>query len=310
MAKTKRRNVALAKMLLLTMVTYLLMASLALTAYAGSTSDTFSSSSTSSGLYTLISGRISSTDTTDTASVTLLDDLFDDFSSASDSADSGASTLVSYTWVHNGETVTKYFSNITLSGDTADENYVDLYNGLSSTITKAGVSTKDNTVSKVKSDLDLIADIANPAVDLLAGKNVIQPFIPGISKLSGTVVNACLLFLGLGTALDVFYLTIPFVHRNCDSAGQSGNKAMTGKVKETGESKFRLISDDAMIADAKAQEDGGFAVWIYAGRRWKTYVCVVLVIVLLLTKSMTSLISVVLTLLGGVISEISGAFSG
>lgn len=286
---------------------YVLMCSVTIVAYAAGVNDKFTSSSSSSSLYSLISNTISTADSSDSTSVNLLDEMFDAFAGADDSASSGSSTLVSYTWTRDGQTVTKYFTNTTLSGSTADSNYVTLYNSVKSSADNAGVKTKDNTVSKVQGDLDLIAEIANPAVDLIAGKNVLQPFVPGIGKMAGVVINASLLFLGLGTALDVFFLITPPFQRKCNDVGQQGGK-MSGRVKETGESKFRLISDDAILAQEKAQEDGSHPVWVYGGRRWKTYVCVVLVIVLLLTQSMTSLISVVLTLLGGVISEITNTF--
>lgn len=297
-----------AKLALVLMVLTMVLSS-AFTAFAAG--DEISSTSSSDPLYSMIKNLIQSTDADDEDDVELLDSVFSTFSSASDSSSAADGTvqLVHISWTHDGDTADKYYTNVSLDGSSTDDSFIEVYNSIKTEIEEAGrvAAANDATAKAVKNQINSISNIANPVANLQAGNNILKPFIPFINRAMGTVVVAAILILGLVTALDIFYLIIPIVKTKCDSVGQSGGK-MSSTTKNTGESKFRLISDDAIAAYSEAQENGRHPVWVYLGKRTKTYIAAVVVIFLLLSGNLSLIFNIVLTLIGGILTEATNMF--
>lgn len=145
------------------------------------------------------------------------------------------------------------------------------------------------------SNFDIEADLDKATIALSGFKDI-------ISLLMGIGATVAILGLGLFTACDVCYLSIPVLHSKMDSAGSGGGK-MASQSKEGG-TKFALITDDAVFAYNKANEEQKQPWGLYLKRRSITFFMMAIVIYILMTGQITILVDLALNLTSGIIDQL------
>lgn len=97
-----------------------------------------------------------------------------------------------------------------------------------------------------------------------------------VSDVAATVLGwaAAFIVFGMGviTALDVFYIAWPAFQAFVRSKQLDQHNTEVGK-------KFTLVSRDAVDSVVEAQASGGSSMGIYLGKRIKTYIVTILILV-------------------------------
>lgn len=147
------------------------------------------------------------------------------------------------------------------------------------------------------------------SADVAGATKSLEGFLPLIRGLTGILAVITILGLGVFTAFDVVYLAFPVAKGKMDAAAQSGaaqgGSMVTGKNHQTGEAKFRLVTDDAQAAYNEAAQ-AGKQPWIpYIKRRWVTYVLCAVIIYILLSGNMAIFINWALSAISGLLDTLS-----
>lgn len=304
-------NKKLRKRLSTFFITYVFVLSSAITSFAAYTGpgsgEITKTGSDTGGLYTMMQNIRTagiSEDAT-TAEQELLEEVYTAFEDCGATNNSGQ-FVMKITW--EGES--RFFTNTTTNAgnSSVDQNYLDLYNTVSSLSQSAGQSqnSSQQSLDEVKSDIKQIANL-NMKADITAGTDMLQPFVQPIQQATGFVIAFALILLGLGTALDVAFLIIPFFNSLFTNVAEGGGK-MSSQTK-SGEVKFRFISDDAMIAYKQAEEEQKSPLGKYLKKRLITYIAAAVVIYLLLSGNINRIILVVLNFLANFIDYFGQSFS-
>lgn len=165
---------------------------------------------------------------------------------------------------------------------------------------------KDPAISKGITDISTNFKVD---ADITGATKAMEGFLPLLRGLTGVLAVITILGLGVFTAFDVVYLAFPVAKGKMDSAAQAGaaqgGSMMTSKNHQTGEAKFRLVTDDAMAAYDEATQ-AGKQPWIaYLKRRWLTYVLCSIIIYILLSGNMAIFVNWALSAISGLIDTIS-----
>lgn len=163
------------------------------------------------------------------------------------------------------------------------------YGVASSAVTNANIGEIDHNVKANVSD----------ANELVSG------FEPVINLVIGILAWLIVILLPLVTALDVCYITIPFVREKGEDARASGNKMMT-KTGKDGQTKLRWISDEAQYAVSDIDlESGSSPLKKYLMKRIGAFVMVAIILYLLIGGQITVVTQLAVRLVSGIMSILS-----
>lgn len=161
-------------------------------------------------------------------------------------------------------------------------------------------STKDakENVKNMMSEFEVKANTGQAAVALA-----------GIQQLVGVIVGilayAVVIGMALFTGVDICYITMPVFRTWADDKGASGGAATSSTNKDTGESKFRFVTDEAMFAVTQATvENGKNALGIYFKKRCIGWILTAIVLYVLLTGQIVLLTDVILQFISGIIAAL------
>lgn len=155
-------------------------------------------------------------------------------------------------------------------------------------------------VQEMSKQFNLQADVGTASM-ILAG---IEPFITTVLGIMVWVVTAGMTVF---TVCDLCYLYIPVFREKTASMAQSGNAAVSTTNKETGESKFRFVTDEAMYAvQVCTVESGKHPASVWIKKRIWAYVLLGIALFILLTGNITLIVNIVLNIVGGVADALKG----
>lgn len=166
---------------------------------------------------------------------------------------------------------------------------------------KKAVEEGKTNVSDVQTQIHDNIDMPNANIG--GASNILVGFQDLISLLMGIGAYLAILGMGVFTACDVCYLSIPFFHSKMEDAGNSGGK-MSTPSKENGGTKFALVTDDAIWAYNKAQEEQKQPWVLYLKRRIVAFIMVSIVIYILLTGQISIVIDIALNMTRGIIDQL------
>lgn len=149
----------------------------------------------------------------------------------------------------------------------------------------------------------------NGKANLTQAAVALDGFTPLLSTLTGILATLAILGTTLFTACDICYLSFPLMHEKMDEAGNNGG-GMSTQSKATGGSKFRFVTDDAVVAYQQTSQDGRSPWGAYLKRRGLTFICVALIVFLLLSGQITVLITFTLRMVSGIIEQIGNIATG
>lgn len=150
---------------------------------------------------------------------------------------------------------------------------------------------------------------ANIRADVGAANDLVSGFEPVIQLIIGVLAWVIVIGLPLITALDVCYITIPFVREKAESAKMSGNSAMC-KTGRDGSTKIRWISDEAQHAVATLDlENGKSPLKTYLTSRIGAFIMVAIILYLLIGGQITVVTELAVKLVSGIMNIISGLAS-
>lgn len=165
---------------------------------------------------------------------------------------------------------------------------------------KASTKGAKTKVKNMMSEFEVTADTSQAATALA-----------GVQDLVGVVVGILAYLVVIGMALftgcDICYITMPVFRNWADAKGESGGAVTSATNKDTGEAKFRFVTDEAMYAvQSCAVETGKNALGVYFKKRCIGWILTAIVLYVLLTGQITLLTDVVLQFISGVIAALQG----
>ena len=120
-----------------------------------------------------------------------------------------------------------------------------------------------------------------------------------IATIVGLILYIVVILFGLVTALDIAYITIPFVRVLCDEKGQFGG--LSGKTSD-GATKFKFVSDEAVFAvKQNTLENGKNPLGTYILKRLFGVFMLGLAIYMLATNNLGLLMKISLNMVSGII---------
>ena len=229
-------------------------------------------------------------------------------------ADNGTDAdLKNYVSNGNAATDSNFQKQSTFTGDTSGYNiYYDgdgvawlIAKSSESSVNAADVQGVEDKLSEVQGDLGLNADTTT------AGKAM-----SGFGGLISTILGFLVIFIGgyltVQTALDICYVAFPVFRGKCDDIKQKsaggGLAAAATKQGKDGETRLRLISDDAVYAvnTANTTETGKNPFTIYLGKRIFAFMLVAVVLYIFISGNVFTFTKLAVKLVSGLLDLING----
>lgn len=140
--------------------------------------------------------------------------------------------------------------------------------------------------------------------DIQKANNMLSGFMPLLNMIVSVVIVGVTLGMTLFTAFDICYIEFPIFRNKCEDAKASGNKMMTRTDSKTGETKLRLVTDEAQYAIQAADtiQSGQNPLVIYFKKRFVAILLLAIVLFILLTGNMSVFSKIALKLVSGIIS--------
>lgn len=134
--------------------------------------------------------------------------------------------------------------------------------------------------------------------------------LSGIESLVGVIVGILCYVITLGmtlfTALDLCYITMPVFRNKCEDMKQSGNGVMTKTDKQSGETKLRWITDEAVYSvNTCSVETGKSALTVYLKKRVLAFVLLAVVLFILFTGNIQLIVNIAINLVAGIMDALS-----
>lgn len=210
-----------------------------------------------------------------------------------------------------GETTASgtYNKPVSVNGTTYYVN-TEMYNRIKSRVQDAEASdteTDDNSVEAAKQSVQRMSAGLNIGADTATGALVLSGLVPFIETALGVAVYIVTAGMTVFTVCDLCYIYIPLFREKTSEMAQSGNAMMSKTSKETGESKFRFVTDEAIYAVQTCSVDTGkhpASVWIKK-RIW-AYILLGIALFILLTGNITLIVNIVLNIVGGIAGALQG----
>ena len=167
---------------------------------------------------------------------------------------------------------------------------------MNSVASKAEVKDKVNTMG---SNFNISADTATAGVALSG----LEQFV---SVVVGILCYAITIGMTLFTALDLCYITMPVFRNKFEDMKQSGNGAMTKTDKNTGETKLRWITDEAIYSvQSCSVETGKNPLTVYLKKRVIAFVMLAVVLYILFTGNIQLIVNIVINFVAGLMDALS-----
>lgn len=160
----------------------------------------------------------------------------------------------------------------------------------------ADITEQDQMANKI-SNIKIVPDVD-------AASRMLSGFTPLIQMVISVVIVAVTMGMTLFTAFDICYIEFPVFRNKCEDAKASGNKMMTRTDSKTGETKLRLVTDEAQYAIQAADtiQSGQNPLVIYFKKRFAAILILAIVLFILLTGNMNVFSQIALKLVSGIIS--------
>lgn len=160
----------------------------------------------------------------------------------------------------------------------------------------ADITEQDKMANKI-SNIKIVPDVD-------AASRMLSGFTPLIQMVVSVVIVAVTMGMTLFTAFDICYIEFPVFRNKCEDAKASGNKMMTRTDSKTGETKLRLVTDEAQYAIQAADtiQSGQNPLVIYFKKRFAAILILAIVLFILLTGNMNVFSQIALKLVSGIIS--------
>lgn len=160
--------------------------------------------------------------------------------------------------------------------------------------------TPKSKSDQVADKIGEINDKVNIKADLEGGSAWLsEETIALISQIIGFLTVIVLMAVGLFTAVDIMFLTIPPLH-----AALEEKAAAKGTTDKNGNAKPRIVSTDASLAWQEAAETGKNVLIIYLKKRLIAYIAIAIVVYMLLSGNLTAIITLVLKLISGALDSV------
>lgn len=180
-------------------------------------------------------------------------------------------------------------------GSDYDGEYVTI-NGKNYSVGVANSAMTNANIGKL--DVNVKANVGQ-ANDLVSG------FEPVINLVIGILAWVIVIGLPLITALDVCYITIPFVREKAEDVKAGGG--MGTKTGRDGSTKLRWISDEAQHAVETIDLDAGRSpLKTYLKSRIGAFVMVAIILYLLIGGQITVVTQLAVRLVSGIMNILSG----
>lgn len=195
-----------------------------------------------------------------------------------------------------------------------EDSYKIAINGESKLINEKTYKTLQNEVYKADQTKKVQNDIKNLTAgeyalkaDLNAGADFLSGIKPVINTILGILAYIVIMAMGLFTATDIAYMTIPIFRTTVNNKASEGGMMMARTDNKTGENKPRLVTDDAIYAvNTCTIENGKSPFMTYLKRRIVAWIACAIVIYILLTGNISIIVNLALKVVEGVLDVISG----
>lgn len=193
-------------------------------------------------------------------------------------------------------------------GDTTvaigDRTYIiksdDLNSIKSSVYTVYSKEKLKNKVSGMNADFNTEADTKAAGVMLSGLKDIVQLVV-------GILAYLVVIGMGLFTAMDICYITIPVFREKSDNVARTAPSGFTKESSDGSGKRIRFVTDDAYFAVKTCTIDSGKnPLTVYLKKRILAYVMVALVLYILLTGNINLITDLAITVVSGIIDVLSG----
>lgn len=163
----------------------------------------------------------------------------------------------------------------------------------------ADKSTVKTQISTIGTNFDMTADV-NEGTRMLSG------FLGPIQSLLGVLVVIVTVGMTVFSALDICYITIPVFRNKCEDMKSSGSAAMSSTNAQTGETKFRWVTDEAIFAVKTCSVDTGKnPLGVYLKKRILAYILLGIVLYILFTGNIGIIVNLAVNLVGGIMASLA-----
>ena len=170
---------------------------------------------------------------------------------------------------------------------------------LSSFATSAENARNDKGATGAKNKINSLEKSFDVGADMEKAGMAMSGFRTTIATIVGLILYIVVILFGLVTALDIAYITIPFVRVLCDEKGQFGG--LSGKTSD-GATKFKFVSDEAVFAvKQNTLENGKNPLGTYIMKRLFGVFMLGLAIYMLATNNLGLLMKISLNMVSGII---------
>lgn len=155
---------------------------------------------------------------------------------------------------------------------------------------------------QVRKDIaSLTTDGLTLKADLTKAGETVSGFNDFLGWVIGLAAYLAIMSMGLFTACDILYMTVPLFRSKVTEKAQTGNGPLAARTdSKTGESKPPLVTDDAIYAVSVCTiENGKTPFLVYLKRRMVAWVLCAIVIYMLLTGNMAMIVDIALNLVEG-----------
>jgi hypothetical protein len=187
--------------------------------------------------------------------------------------------------------------------------YYYVKKGNESTLGGAIKDYNSANAQSVGNDLKDITGGLKIDADTTTATNALSGFVPIISTILGLMVILISIGMTIFSVFDLCYIAFPVFRNKCEEAKQSGSGMMVSNKKGAdGETKLRLVSDDAQYAVTAADtvQSGKNPFVIYFGKRLLSYIILAILLFILLTGNVTVFTDIALKVVSGILDLIQG----
>lgn len=158
----------------------------------------------------------------------------------------------------------------------------------------------------VKTQIGTIGTNFDMSADVGEGTRMLSGFLGPLRSLLGVLVVMVTTGMTLFSALDICYITIPVFRNKCEDMKQSGGAAMGRTDNQTGETKFRWVTDEAIYAVKVCNVDTGKnPLGVYLKQRVWAYILLGIVLYILFTGNIGIIVNLAVNVVSGIMGSLT-----
>lgn len=162
----------------------------------------------------------------------------------------------------------------------------------------------NDELTKAKGEVRAMTDNMNIKSDVATGAMVLSGLQPFIETVLGIAVYILTAGMTVFTVADLCYIFIPTLREKMGEVAQNGGK-MSTTSKETGEVKFRFVTDEALYAvQTCTLESGKHPAGVWIKKRIWAYILLGVCLFILLTGNITLIVNIVINIVGGIVNAL------